>query len=72
MTDDAAAAIGRLCDGIDGLDPTEAAEIPYVLVGTVEEIAAKIVRCRERWGLTYFAVRELEPFAPVIEAVRTT
>lgn len=44
---------------------------PYVLVGTVDEIVAKVLRCRERWGITYFAVRALEPFGDVIDAVRS-
>jgi hypothetical protein len=54
----------------DGMAVTELAEIPYVLVGTVDEIADEVLRARDRWGITYFAVRSLEDFAPVIARVR--
>jgi hypothetical protein len=40
--------------------------MPYVLFGTVDEIADKLERCRERWGISYFVVRDHEQFAPVI------
>ena len=44
--------------------------IPYVLVGTVDEIADEVLRARDRWGITYFAVRSLDDFAPVIARLR--
>ncbi|NND75037.1 MAG: TIGR03621 family F420-dependent LLM class oxidoreductase, partial [Ilumatobacter sp.] len=58
VTDDAAGAIEELCARIDGLDPDELLTTPYVLIGTVGEIVEKLHACRERWGITYFAVRE--------------
>lgn len=71
ITEDAERSLHELSNRLDrSVEPDELAEIPYVLVGTVDEIAAKIVRCRKRWGITYFAVRELTDFAPVIRAVR--
>jgi probable F420-dependent oxidoreductase len=47
-------------------------ESPFVLVGTVEEMAAQIVRNRQRYGFTYYTVHGpfMETFAPVIERVR--
>ena len=45
-------------------------DIPYVLIGTVEEIVVKIRACRDRWGITYYSVRELDDFEPVIAALR--
>lgn len=39
-------------------------------MGTVDEIAEHIVRCRDRWGISYLAVRELDGFEPVIRALR--
>lgn len=69
VTDDGEAATERLLERVDGLTPDDAAEIPYVLIGTVDEIVAKIERCRRRWGISYFVVRALDEFAPVIEAV---
>ncbi|HSJ91043.1 MAG TPA: TIGR03621 family F420-dependent LLM class oxidoreductase [Ilumatobacter sp.] len=68
ITDDADAAIEALCEQIPTLDPSEVRELPYVLVGTVDEIVAKLHRCRDRWGISYFAVRALEEFAPVVAA----
>ena len=44
--------------------------IPYVLIGSVGEIVEKLHMCRERWGITYFAVRELDGFAPIIAGCR--
>ncbi len=69
ITDDAERATADLVDRVDGLTAGDVAEIPYVLIGTVEEIAAKVEHCRRRWGISYFVVRSLEEFAPVIEAV---
>ncbi len=68
ITDDAEAATAGLVERVDGLSSADVAETPYVLIGTVEEIVAKIERCRDRWGITYFTVRDVETFAPVIEA----
>ena len=65
LTDDAGSAIAEICAGLDGLTPADAAEIPYLMIGTVDEIADKLRRCRDRWGITYFAVRDLA-FSEVI------
>ena len=70
FTDDAESAIARLCADVDGLSPEDARTTPYVLIGTIDEIADKIIRCRDRWGIGYFVVRALEEFRPVVEAVR--
>jgi probable F420-dependent oxidoreductase len=45
---------------------------PFVLLGTVDEIAEQIVRNRDRYGFTYYTVHApfAEEFAPVIERVR--
>lgn len=68
ITDDADAAIASLCDQIPSLDPAEVRQLPYVLVGTVDEIVEHLHRCRDRWGVSYFAVRSLDDVAPVIAA----
>lgn len=70
ITADADAAVASLCERIPTLDPASVRELPYVLIGTVDEIVAQLRRCRERWGITYFAVRALDEFAPVIAAAR--
>ncbi len=69
ITEDADSSIAELCGRVDGLTREDAAETPYVLIGTVDEIAEKIERCRLRWGISYFVVRSLDDFAPVIDAV---
>lgn len=66
VTDDAGAALGRLCEQIPSLDPEDVRELPYVLVGSVDEIVAKLHRCRDRWGITYFVVRSLDEFSPIL------
>lgn len=68
VTEDATGAIDDLVERVGGLTAADAVETPYALIGTVEEIVAKIEQCRDRWGITYFTVREIEAFAPVIKA----
>ena len=50
----------------------EVLETPYLLIGTVDEIAAQLRRTRERWGYSYITVHEpyMQAFAPVIEQLR--
>jgi hypothetical protein len=50
----------------------DAAATPYLLIGTVDEIVAHMVTCNERWGINYFAVRELDEFEPVLTRVALT
>jgi probable F420-dependent oxidoreductase len=69
VTADRDPVLGELVASVDGLTREDAEDVPYVLVGTVDEIVAKVSRCRDRWGITYFVVRTLEPFAPVIAAL---
>lgn len=70
ITDDPDAVIAALCEEVPTLDPVAVRELPYVLVGSVGEIAEHLHRCRERWGISYFVVRNLDDFAPVIAAAR--
>jgi hypothetical protein len=50
----------------------EILESPFLFVGTIEEMAEQIVRNRDRYGFTYYTVREpyLGAFPPVIDQVR--
>ncbi|GAB2804945.1 TIGR03621 family F420-dependent LLM class oxidoreductase [Actinoallomurus bryophytorum] len=50
----------------------ELLDTPFVLVGTVEEMAGQIIRNRGRFGFSYYTVHGpyMETFAPVIERVR--
>jgi len=70
VTDDADAAIEAFCERVGGVTPDQVAAIPYVLIGSVDQIVAKLRACRDRWGVTYYAVRVLDRFAPVIESLR--
>ena len=42
---------------------------PFVLLGSIEEIAAQLVERRARWGISYWVVFEdvVETFAPIVE-----
>jgi alkanesulfonate monooxygenase SsuD/methylene tetrahydromethanopterin reductase-like flavin-dependent oxidoreductase (luciferase family) len=70
ITDDRDKALERICDLVDGLTMEDADTAPYLLVGTVDEIVLHLMTCRERWGISYFAVRELDSFEPVLKALR--
>jgi len=50
----------------------EILETPFLLIGTVDEMAEQLARNRERYGFTYLTVHEpyLETFAPVIERLK--
>lgn len=54
------------------LTADEALETPYLLIGTVDEIAEQLQRSRARWGFSYVTVHEpyMRTFAPVIERLR--
>jgi hypothetical protein len=39
---------------------------PHLLVGTTEQIAEDLLECRERLGISYWVVQDIEPFAPVL------
>lgn len=63
----AAAEIGAALD----LDAADVLDSPFVLVGSVEEIVAKLQERRERWGYTYYTVQQptAREFAPVLAAL---
>ena len=69
VTDDREAALASICEHVDGLTMDDADVTPYLLVGTPEEIVSHMMTCRERWGISYFAVRELDDFVPVMTAL---
>jgi hypothetical protein len=43
---------------------------PFLCLGTHEEMAHHLLACRARWGISYFSVRDIEAFAPVMALVR--
>ena len=70
ITDDREAALTKVVERVDGLTMDDAASTPYLLVGTVDEIVSHMMTCNERWGINYFAVRELDAFEPVLRSLR--
>jgi probable F420-dependent oxidoreductase len=40
---------------------------PFLGIGTHGQIAEHLAACRERWHISYYSVRDIEAFAPVIE-----
>ena len=48
----------------------DALTTPFLALGTHDEIAAHLLECRRRWGISYFTVRSITDFAPVIARFR--
>lgn len=54
-----------------GYAPTveDALATPFLAIGTHREVAEHLQACRERWGISYFSVRDLDSFALVLDLV---
>ena len=61
--------LAAVVDRVEGLTMEDAMITPYLAAGTVNELAAQFVGCRDRWGISYFTVRNPD-WGPVIERVR--
>ncbi len=75
VTDDRRAVAEELAGQYGpGMSPLDLLQTPFMLIGTVEEIAAQVLAGRERYGFTYYTVHGpfAEEFAPVIERVRAS
>lgn len=70
VTDDRAGALSEMLAAIPSLSFDDAAATPFLAFGTHDEIAAHLLRCRERWGISYFSLRSIDDFQPVIERLR--
>lgn len=66
VTSDRRAAAEELVQQVQGLAVEDAPETPFLALGSHDKIAEHLRRCRQRWGISYFTVRDLEGFAPVI------
>lgn len=74
------AAVGESVDQLDltiirnasGLGDDQLAQLPGVLAGSPQEMAERLLRFREEFGITYFSVLEphMELFAQVIKHLR--
>ena len=70
VTHDREGAARALVQRVEGLRVEDALDTPFLAIGTHDEITAHLLQCRERWGISYFSVREIEAFAPVIDRLR--
>jgi alkanesulfonate monooxygenase SsuD/methylene tetrahydromethanopterin reductase-like flavin-dependent oxidoreductase (luciferase family) len=66
VTDDAGKVYAEWAKDAD-VPEEDLVAAPYLLVGTIEEIAAKIAAIESQWGITRFAVRK--PAIEVVEAL---
>jgi len=57
ITDDRDTTAARVADRIAGATAADVIGAPYVLVGTLDELAAELARHHERWGFTSYVVR---------------
>ena len=69
ITDDRRQAAEELAANVDGLTPEDALQTPFLALGTHQQIAEHLEGCRDRWGISYFTVRDLDGFAPVIHSL---
>ena len=69
LTGDRRSAAAELAQRWTALTVNDILASPFVLLGSVDEIAAQLVAHRARWGISYWVVFEsaAEPFAPVVE-----
>ena len=72
VTDDRRKAAEQLASRVPGLSVHDALCAPFLAIGTHDEIADHLEVCRKRWGISYFSVRDLDGFAPVIHRLRGT
>ena len=70
ITDDREAAAAELVDGGWVPSPEIALTTPFLALGTHAEIADHLRSCRDRWGISYYSVRDVDSFAPVIAQLR--
>ena len=67
VTDDRETVVGEMVTRGVVPTPDDALATPFLAYsGTHAEIAADLHECRERWGISYFSVRDLDAFAPVL------
>lgn len=55
-----------------GITAEQAADIPIVLVGTVDQICDDLVRRRDEFGFSYIVVHDIDAMAPVVARLAGT
>ena len=58
ITEHRDAAAVRVADRVAGATAADVLSSPYVLIGTLDELAAEVAHHHERWGFTSYVVRE--------------
>ncbi len=53
-----------------GLETDVVEETPFALSGSIEKIVDKLERLRETLGISHVVVRDVEGFAPIVDALR--
>ena len=73
VTDDRATLAEALAGGF-GLTTEQALEVPFALVGTVEQMIETLQQRRERYGISYviFPADQMDAVAPVVAALAGT
>ena len=68
VTNDRRKAAEELTSRWTQLSADELLQSPYVLIGTIEQIAEDLQVRRQRWGISYYTVHEpyMDTFAPII------
>ena len=69
VTDDRPAAAAAIAQRT-GIGVADALSTPFLCLGSHAEIAEHLLACRERWGFSYFSVRDAAAFAPVMARLR--
>lgn len=68
ITDDRERALAGVVERAGDLTIDVAMATPYLAAGTVDELAQQFIDCRDRWGISYFTVRNPD-WGPVIARV---
>jgi probable F420-dependent oxidoreductase len=72
VTHDRRGAAEQVASRVPGLSVQDALSTPFLAIGTHDQIAEHLVSCRDRWGISYFSVRDMGGFTPVVERLRDT
>jgi probable F420-dependent oxidoreductase len=73
VTDDRRAAAPQLAaERFPGFTPEQVLDTPFLLIGTIDEIAEQVLERRQRYGFSFLTVHEpfMRAFAPVIGRLR--
>jgi probable F420-dependent oxidoreductase len=52
------------------IDESDVLDTPFLCVGSHEQIAEHLLKCRQRWGFEYYTVRQIDEFEPVMHRLR--